>query len=198
MGITAAQVKELRAKTGAGMMDCKKALVETVGDVEKAISYLREKGIAKAAKKAGRITTEGMIISYIHPGNKLGSLVEIACETDFVARTDDFQAMAKNIAMQVAAANPVAIRREDISAEVVDKEKEIYRTMALNEGKPEKIIDRIVEGKLEKFYSEICLLEQTYVKDQDRTVNDILNEIITKLGENIAVRRFVRFRIGEE
>lgn len=198
MGITAAQVKELRAKTGAGMMDCKKALVETVGDVEKAISYLREKGIAKAAKKAGRVTTEGMIISYIHPGNKLGSLVEIACETDFVARTDDFQAMAKNIAMQVAAANPVAIRREDISAEVVDKEKEIYRTMALNEGKPEKIIDRIVEGKLEKFYSEICLLEQTYVKDQDRTVNDILNEIITKLGENIAVRRFVRFRIGEE
>jgi len=197
MGITAALVKELREKTGVGMMDCKKALVETEGDLEKAIDYLREKGIAKAAKKAGRATTEGLIVSYIHPGDKLGTLVEVSCETDFVARTDQFRELAKNIAMQVAAANPVAIRREDVLEELVEKEKEIYRAQALNEGKPEKIIDRIVNGKLEKFYSENCLLEQTYIKDQDRTINDLVNETIAILGENMAVRRFVRYRIGE-
>jgi elongation factor Ts len=197
MGITAAQVKELREKSGAGMMDCKKALVETDGDIEKAISYLREKGIAKAAKKAGRSTSEGLIVSYLHPGDKLGTMVEINCETDFVAKTDDFRALAKDIAMQVAAANPLAVRREEIPEEIVAKEKEIYRTQALNEKKPEKIIDRIVEGKLDKFFAENCLLEQTFIKDQDRTVNDIINETIAKLGENMGVRRFVRFRVGE-
>jgi elongation factor Ts len=197
MGITAAVVKELREKTGAGMMDCKKALTETDGDIEKAISYLREKGIAKAAKKAGRATSEGLIVSYIHPGDKLGTMVEINCETDFVARTEDFQEMAKNIAMQVAAASPIVVRREDMPAELVEQEKGIFRTQALNEGKPEKIIDRIVDGKLDKYFGETCLLEQTYIKDQDRTVTDILNETIAKLGENISIRRFVRFRLGE-
>ena len=178
-------------------MDCKKALVETDGDLDKAVSYLREQGITKAAKKAGRATSEGLIISYIHPGDKLGTMVEINCETDFVARTEDFGEMAKNIAMQVAAASPVTVCREDIPEDLVAQEKEIYRTQALNEGKPEKIIDRIVDGKLEKFYAENCLLEQTFIKDQDRTVNDIVNDMIAKLGENISVRRFVRFRIGE-
>jgi len=197
MGITAEQVRELREKTGAGMMDCKKALTETDGDVDKAISYMREKGMAKAAKKAGRETSEGLIVSYIHPGDKLGTMVEINCETDFVARTDDFQEMAKNIAMQVAAASPIAVRREDIPEELVKQEKEIYRTQALNEGKPEKIIDRIVDGKLDKYFSEACLMEQTFIKDPDRTVTDILNETIAKLGENMTIRRFVRFRLGE-
>ena len=197
MGITAGQVKQLREKTGAGMMDCKKALVETDGDLDKAVSYLREKGIAKASKKAGRATTEGLIFSYIHPGDKLGTMVEINCETDFVARTDDFRELAKNIAMQVAAANPLALRREDVPQEIVEQEKDIYRTQALNEGKPEKILDRIVSGKLEKFYAENCLLEQTFIKDQDRTVSDIVNEAIAKLGENMSVRRFVRFHIGD-
>jgi len=197
MGITAEQVKELREKTGAGMMDCKKALAETNGDIEKAISYMREKGMAKAAKKAGRETSEGLIISYIHPGDKLGTMVEINCETDFVARTDDFREMAKNIAMQVAAANPIAVRREEIPEELVKQEKEIYRTQALNEGKPEKILDRIVDGKLDKYFSEACLMEQAFIKDPDRTVTDILNETIAKLGENMTIRRFVRFRLGE-
>jgi elongation factor Ts len=197
MGIAAEQVKELREKTGVGMMDCKKALMETDGDVEKAILYLRKKGIAKAAKKAGRATSEGLIVTYIHPGGKLGAMVEINCETDFVAKTDVFQTMAKNIAMQVAASSPLAVRREQIPEDVVAKEKEIYRTQAFNEKKPEKIIDRIVEGKLDKFFAENCLLEQTFIKDQDRTVSDILNETIAKLGENMGVRRFVRFRVGE-
>ncbi len=197
MGIAAEQVKELREKTGAGMMDCKKALLETDGDIEKAILYLRKKGIAKAAKKAGRATSEGLIVTYIHPGGKLGAMVEINCETDFVAKTDVFQTMAKDIAMQVAATSPLAVRREEIPEDVVAKEKEIYRTQALNEKKPEKIIDRIVEGKLDKFFAENCLLEQTFIKDQDRTVSDILNEIIAKLGENMGIQRFVRFRVGE-
>ena len=198
MAITAEQVKELREKTGAGMMDCKKALAEAGGDLEKAVSYLRERGIAKAAGKAGRTTKEGLIVSYIHPGDKLGTMVEINCETDFVARTDDFRELAKNIAMQVAAANPLAVRREDVPADVIEREKAIYRTQALNEGKPEKILDRIVAGKLDKYYAESCLLEQTYIKDQDRTVSDVINEAIGKLGENITARRFVRFRLGEE
>jgi elongation factor Ts len=197
MGITAEQVRDLRDKTGAGMMDCKKALVESGGDTEKAIAYLREKGIAKAAKKAGRSTTEGIIITYIHPGDKLGAMVEINCETDFVAKTDDFRNVAKDIAMQVAATSPVAVRREEVPETLIAGEREIYRSQALHEKKPEKIIDKIVEGKLDKFFAESCLMEQTFIKDQDRTVSDVLDEIIAKLGENMVVRRFVRFRVGE-
>jgi elongation factor Ts len=197
MQITAQMVKELREKTGAGMMDCKKALTETGGDFEKAISFLREKGIAKAAGKAGRSTKEGIIASYIHAGSKLGVLVEINCETDFVARTDDFKAFAKDIAMQVTASNPIAVTRGEINQEVVEKEKEIYRQQALNEGKPEKILDKIVAGKLEKFFSEVCLTEQPFVKDSDKTIKDVVNDTIAKLGENISIKRFVRYQLGE-
>jgi len=168
MTISAQTVKELRDKTGAGMMDCKKALSETDGDINKAINYLREKGISKAAKRAGRETAEGVIYSYIHPGNKLGVLIEVDCETDFVARNEDFQAFAKDVAMQIAAADPIAIKREDIDQKLIDQEKEIYHQQALNEGKPEKIIDKIVDGKLEKYFAENCLLEQAFVKDNDR------------------------------
>ncbi len=197
MTISAKTVKELRDKTGAGMMDCKKALTETDGDIDKAINYLREKGIAKAAKRAGRETAEGVIYSYIHPGSKLGVLVEVDCETDFVARNEDFQAFAKDIAMQIAAANPIAIRREDIDQKMIDQEKEIYRQQALNEDKPEKIIDKIVDGKLEKYFAETCLLEQAFVKDNDRTIKSILNDIIAKIGENITIKRFARFMLGQ-
>lgn len=195
--ITAQMVKELREKTGAGMMDCKKALAENGGDVEKAIKSLREQGIATAAKKASRETREGLVYSYIHPGDKLGVLVEINCETDFVARNDDFRTFAKNIAMQIAAADPRVISREELSQAVIDAEKEIYRNQARLEGKPEKIMDKIIEGKIEKFYSEACLLEQPFIKDNDRTVADIVTDIISRIGENIKVRRFVRFRLGE-
>jgi elongation factor Ts len=195
--ITAKMVKELRDKTGAGMMDCKKALSETDGDFEKATNYLREKGISKAASKAGRSTKEGIIASYIHAGSKLGVLVEINCETDFVARTDDFQLFAKDIAMQVAASNPVAVNRDEVDEKAIEQEKEIYRQQALNEGKPEKIIDKIVGGKLEKYFSETCLMEQPFVKDGDKTITDVVNETIAKLGENISIRRFVRFHLGE-
>lgn len=197
MTISAQTVKELRNKTGAGMMDCKKALGETDGDIDKAITYLREKGISKAAKRAGRATSEGVIYSYIHPGSKLGVLIEIGCETDFVARNDDFQAFAKDVAIQVAAASPITIKREDIDQDLVDKEKEIYHQLALNEGKPEKIIDKIVDGKLEKYFAESCLLEQAFVKDNDRTIKDLLNAIITKVGENIIIKRFARFMLGQ-
>ena len=197
MAVTAQAVKELREKTGAGMMDCKKALTETDGDISKAINYLREKGISKAAKRAGRATSEGVIYSYIHPGDKLGVMVEINCETDFVARNDDFRTFAKDIAMQIAAANPVEIKREDISADIIEQEKQIYRQQALNEGKPEKILDKIIEGKLEKYFAEACLLEQTFVKDNDRTIKDILTDIISKVGENITIKRFARFMLGE-
>ena len=197
MEITAQLVKDLREKTGAGMMDCKKALAETGGDTEKAIHYLREKGIAKAAGKAGRSTKEGIITSYIHAGSKLGVLVEINCETDFVARTEDFQAFAKDIAMQVAASNPLAVSREELDQKKIEEEKEIYRQQALNEGKPEKIIDKIVDGKLDKYYSEVCLMEQPFVKDGDKTITDVVNETIAKLGENIGVKRFTRFQLGE-
>ncbi|MEW5923386.1 MAG: translation elongation factor Ts [Candidatus Zixiibacteriota bacterium] len=197
MEITAQLVKDLREKTGAGMMDCKKALSETGGDMEKAIHYLREKGIAKAASKAGRSTKEGIIASYIHAGSKLGVMVEINCETDFVARTPDFQTFAKDVAMQVAASNPLAVSREELSQTKIAEEREIYRQQALNEGKPEKILDKIVDGKLEKYYSEVCLLEQPFVKDSDKTIQDLINETIAKLGENISVRRFVRFQLGE-
>jgi elongation factor Ts len=195
--ITAQMVKELREKTNAGMMDCKKALVETDGDFDKAVNYLREKGIAKAAGKSGRATKEGIIASYIHAGSKLGVMVEINCETDFVARTDDFKVFAKDIAMHVAASAPLAVAREDIDEETVNNEREIYRQQAINEGKPEKIIDKIVDGKLDKYYSEACLMEQPFVKDNDKTVNDLVNETIARLGENISIRRFVRFHLGE-
>jgi elongation factor Ts len=197
MEITAAMVKELREKTGVGMMDCKKALTEADGDMEKAIINLREQGLAKAAKRAGRAAKEGIITSYIHPGDKLGVLVEINCETDFVARTDDFKALCKDVAMQIAAASPLVVNREDISQDQIKAEREIYKTQALNEGKPEKIVDKIVDGKIEKYYSEVVLLEQAFIKDTDKTVKDILMETIAKLGENINIKRFVRFYLGE-
>jgi elongation factor Ts len=195
--ITAQLVRELREKTGAGMMDCKRALGETAGDLEKAIKYLREKGIAAASKKAGRDTSEGLIFSYIHPGDKLGVLVELNCETDFVARTEEFRTLAKDVAMQVAAADPRVVAREDLGPDVLEAEKDVYRNQARNEKKPEAIIEKIVTGKVEKFYSEACLLEQPFVKDNDRTVGDVLTAVIAKLGENIRIRRFVRYRLGE-
>jgi elongation factor Ts len=198
MSVSADLVKKLREKTGAGMMDCKKALEKSGGDIDKAIDYLREQGITAATKKASRIAKEGIIYSYIHPGDKLGVLLELNCETDFVARTEDFKLLAKDIAMQIAATNPLVVSRSDLSPEIIEKEKEIYRTQAINEGKPEKIIDRIIEGKLEKYFQEVCLLEQPFVKDQDRTVKDRINETLAKLGENISVKRFVRFRLGDE
>ncbi|UCE17344.1 MAG: translation elongation factor Ts [Gemmatimonadota bacterium] len=197
MEITSSMVKELREKTGAGIMDCKKALQETQGDFEKAVEYLRKKGIAAAAKRAGRATKEGLIVSYIHPGDRLGVLVEVNCETDFVARTDVFRDFAKEIAMQVAATNPLAVDRETLSEESIEKEKEIYREQALSQGKPEKIVDRITEGKLAKYFQEVCLLEQPYIKDTDKSVKDLVTEITAQLGENIAIKKFVRFRLGE-
>ena len=198
MSVSAETVKKLREKTGAGMMDCKKALEKSGGDMNKATDYLREQGLTQAAKKASRIAKDGLIYSYIHPGDKLGVLLELNCETDFVARTEDFKLLAKDIAMQIAATNPLVVSRSDLRPEILEKEKEIYRTQAINEGKPEKIIERMVEGKLEKYFQEVCLLEQPFVKDQDRTVKDRINETIAKLGENIAVKRFVRFRLGDE
>jgi elongation factor Ts len=197
MEITAQQVKELREKTGAGMMDCKRALTETDGNFDKAINYLREKGIAKAASKAGRSTKEGLIASYIHPGDKLGVLVEINCETDFVARTAEFRTLAKDISMQIAATNPLAVSRDGIDSKVIEQEMAIYRQQALNEGKPEKILDKIVAGKLDKYYAEVCLMEQPFVKDNEKTVTDLINDSIAKIGENISVKRFARFRLGE-
>lgn len=197
MQISAKMVKELRDKTGAGMMDCKKALSEADGDIDKAVKVLREKGIAKAASKAGRTAAEGVIASYIHAGDKLGVLVEVACETDFVARTDQFKVFTRDIAMHVAASAPVCVSREEVDQAVLDKERDIYRQQALNEGKPEKVIDRIVDGKLEKYLSEIVLLEQAFVKDTDKTVGDVVKEMIANLGENILVKRFCRFRLGE-
>lgn len=197
MAVTAEQVKELREKTGAGIMDCKKALAEADGDVDKAIEILRKKGMASAQKKVGRETKEGLIEAYIHPGSRLGVLVEINCETDFVARTDDFKQLARNIAMQIAAANPLVVRREELSPEIVERELEIYRTQARNEGKPDHIVERIAEGRLQKFYQEAVLLEQPYIRDTDMTVKDLLDQAIAKLGENIQVRRFVRFQLGE-
>jgi elongation factor Ts len=197
MEISIELVKDLRQRTGAGVIDCKTALREAKGDIEGAVDYLRRKGLATAAKKAGRIATDGLISAYIHAGGKMGVLVEVNCETDFVARTEDFQAFVKNIAMQVAAANPQYIKRDDLPAHVVEKERSIYRTQALESGKPEKVLDKIVEGKLERFFSEVCLLEQTYIKDSDLTVKDILDAMIAKVGENIAIRRFARFQLGE-
>ena len=197
MSISADTVRQLRERSGAGMMDCKKALVEAGGDMEKAMTILREKGISKAATKAGRATKEGVIGCYVHPGDKLAVLVEINCETDFVARTDQYKELARNLAMHVAAANPLVVRREELSQEQVVAEREIYRTQALNESKPEKIVDKIVDGKIDKYYAEVCLMEQAYVKDPDKTINDLINETIGKIGENMSIRRFVRFRLGE-
>jgi len=196
MEITAKMVKELRDRTNAGMMDCKKALAECDGDMELAAEYLRKKGIASAAKKEGRQTSQGIVDSYIHPGGRVGVLVEVACETDFVARTEDFCTLVHNIAMHIAAANPVAIQREDVDPGLINKEKEIYKGQMLEEGKPDNIIDKIVQGKIEKYFSEVCLLEQKYVKDPDLTVEDYLKSVIGKLGENMMVKRFVRFEIG--
>jgi len=197
MEISIESVKDLRQRTGAGVIDCKTALQEAQGNMEAAIDYLRRKGLATAAKKAGRIATDGLVSSYIHAGGKMGVLVEINCETDFVAKTEDFQAFVKNIAMHIAAANPQYILREEISEEVLERERAIYRTQALEAGKPQKVIDKIVEGKIERFYSEVCLLEQTYVKDADLTIKELLDAIIAKIGENISIRRFARFQLGE-
>ncbi|MEN8211444.1 MAG: translation elongation factor Ts [Thermodesulfobacteriota bacterium] len=195
--ISAAMVKELREATGSGIMDCKNALGEADGDVQKAIDFLRKKGLAKAAKRAGRSTSEGVIYSYIHTGAKLGVLVEINCESDFVAKTDGFIEFAKNIAMHIAAANPAGLLPEDIDSSLIEKEKEIFRAQMLEEGKPEKIIDKIVEGKVEKFYKDICLMSQQYVKDPQKTIEDVLKETIGVIGENIQIKRFTRFQIGE-
>lgn len=195
--VTANDVKELRERTGAGMMDCKKALVETNGDVEKAIDYLREKGLAAAAKKAGRIAAEGVVESYIHMGGKIGVLIEVNCETDFVAKTPEFLSFVKDVAMQVAAAKPSYVRREEVDVAELEKEKEILRAQALNEGKPEKIVDKMVEGRIEKYYSQVCLLEQDFIKDNEKKVKDVVTELIAKIGENISIRRFVRYEMGE-
>lgn len=195
--ISAASVKELRERTGAGMMDCKKALVECAGDLEKAIDYLREKGLAAAAKKTGRVTAEGLVDSYIHGGGKIGVLLEVNCETDFVAKTDEFKNLVRDIAMQIAAAKPEYVSKEEVPAEVIAKEKEILAAQAANEGKPEKIIQKMVEGRIEKFYKEICLLEQPFIKDTDKTVKQLVTEKIAQIGENISVRRFVRYELGE-
>ena len=195
--ISAAMVKELREATGSGIMDCKRVLAEAEGDMEKAIDFLRKKGLAKAAKRAGRSTSEGIIYSYIHTGAKLGVLLEINCESDFVAKTEDFKVFAKNIAMHVAATNPAGLNPEDVDQAVVEKEKEIFRAQMLEQGKPENIIDKIVEGKVEKFYKDVCLMSQQYVKDPQKTITDVLKETIGKLGENIQIKRFARFQIGE-
>ncbi len=195
--ISAAMVKELRSATGSGIMDCKRVLADAEGDIEKAIDLLRKKGLAKAAKRAGRSTSEGVIYSYIHTGAKLGVLLEVNCESDFVAKTDDFQAFAKNIAMHVAASNPAGLNPEDVDPKLVEKEKEIFRAQMLEEGKPENIIDKIVEGKVEKFYKDVCLMSQAYVKDPQKTITDVLKETIAKIGENIQIKRFARFQIGE-
>jgi elongation factor Ts len=195
--VSAKMVMQLREKTGAGIMDCKGALTECNGDMDKAVDFLRKKGLATAAKRAGRAMTEGIVASYIHMDSKLGVLVEVNCETDFVAKNDDFIAFAKNIAMHIAATNPVGIRPEDVSEEIITKEKEIYRGQVLEMGKPEKIADKIVEGKLQKYFKENCLMNQDYVRNPEITVADLLNEMIAKIGENILIKRFVRFKIGE-
>ncbi|HDT12171.1 MAG TPA: translation elongation factor Ts [Candidatus Marinimicrobia bacterium] len=197
MTITAALVKELREKTGAGMMDCKNALNKTNGDLEKAVDYLRAQGIAKAEKKSSRTASDGLIWAYIHQGNKLGSLVEVNCETDFVAKTEEFQNFVKDVAMQVAASAPLAIRREDVDPGVLAREKAIYKEQIINEGKPEHIADKIVAGKLEKFYKDNVLLEQVFFKDPEKTIEIYLKETIGKLGENIQIARFSRFVLGE-
>ena len=195
--ITAVAVRELRERTGIGMMQCKKALVETDGDMEKAVEHLRKKGMAAVEKRAGRDANEGVVMSYIHPGSRLGVLVEVNCETDFVARTEDFQAFARGVAMHIAAEGPVAVSREEIDPATIDKEKEIYLEQAKNEGKPEHIAEKIVSGRLDKYYQEVCLLEQAFVKDPDKTIQDLVTELTAKIGEKITVRRFSCVRLGE-
>ncbi|HHY64602.1 MAG TPA: translation elongation factor Ts [Clostridiaceae bacterium] len=197
MEISAGLVKDLRDRTGAGIMDCKKALAETNGDIDKAIEYLREKGIAKAAKKAGRLASEGIVEAYIHGGGRIGVLVEVNIETDFAAKNEEFRAFVKDIAMQIAAMSPQYVKREDIPAEVIEKEREILKAQAINEGKPANIADKIVNGRIEKFYNEVCLLEQPFIKDNEKTVEQVLKEKIAKIGENISIRRFVRYEMGE-
>jgi elongation factor Ts len=197
MGITPTQVKELRERTGVGIMDCKRALEATDGDIEAAIEHLRKQGIAKAGKRVGRATLEGVIEAYIHPGERLGVLVEINCETDFVGRNEEFRRLARDIAMQVAASNPIAVSRDQLPPDLIEREQDIYRSQARSSGKPEQVVERIVEGKMEKFYRDTCLLEQPFIKDPDRTVGDVITEQIAKIGENITVRRFARFRLGE-
>lgn len=196
MAVTSAKVKELRERTAVGMLDCKNALEETNGDIEKAIELLREKGLSKAAKKSGRIASEGMVESYIH-GGRIGVLIEVNSETDFVSKNEEFKQFVKDMAMQVAAANPKYVSKEEVSQEEIAKEKEILKQQAINEGKPENIAEKMVEGRIEKYYKEVCLLEQAFIKNPDVLVKDLLNEKITKIGENIKIRRFVRFEVGE-
>ena len=195
--ITAEMVKTLRERTGAGMMDCKKALVETNGDIDKAIDYLREKGLAAASKKAGRVATEGMVESYIHAGGRIGVLVEVNCETDFVAMTDGFKTLVKDIAMHIAAANPLYINRDEVPAEIIAHERDILKAQAMNEGKPENIAEKMVEGRVEKYYKENCLMDQVFVKDGEQSITDLIKSSIAKMGENISIRRFVRYNLGE-
>jgi elongation factor Ts len=198
MAITADMVKNLREKTGAGMMDCKAALVEMSGDMEKAIDFLRKKGLASAAKKASRAASDGAVSSYIHAGGKIGVLIEVNCETDFVARTDDFQSLVKDLAMHVAAANPLFVKREDVPSAFIDREKDVYREQVRAMKKPENVIDKIVEGKMDKFYEGICLLEQGFIKEPETKIQSLLTEKIAKLGENITIKRFARFELGQE
>ncbi|MBC3536511.1 translation elongation factor Ts [Megasphaera hominis] len=197
MAITASMVKDLRTKTGAGMMDCKKALAAVDGDMDKAVDYLREKGLAAAAKKASRIAAEGLVYSYIHGNGRIGVLVEVNCETDFVAQTDDFKNLCKDIAMQIAAAKPAYLMREEVPEEVLEHEKEVLRQQALNEGKPEKIVEKMIVGRIEKFYKENCLLDQEFIKDGDKTISQVINEHIAKIGEKIDIRRYTRYELGE-
>ena len=197
MTIDARIVKDLRSRTGAGIMDCKEALLDSDGNVEKAVDFLRKKGIAKAEKKAGREADQGAVLSYIHPGNRIGVLVEVKCETDFVAKTDGFQTFVKDVAMQIAATNPLSVTRDGIDSVVVDKEKEIFTEQAKLSGKPDNVLEKIIEGRIEKFYQENCLLEQSFIKDSDQSVQDILMETIAMLGENISIARFSRFEVGD-
>ena len=195
--ITAALVKELRERTGAGMMDCKKALSATDGDLEKAIDFLREKGLAAAAKKAGRVAAEGLVEAYIHGGGRIGVLVDVNCETDFVAKTDAFKELVKDIAMHIAATNPSYLKREEVPTAELEHEQAVLAEQARNEGKPEKIIEKMVAGRIEKYYKEVCLMEQPFVKDPDKTISDLITESIAKIGENISIRRFTRYQLGE-
>ena len=198
MNISAAQIKELRNKTGAGMMDCKNALVHSDGEIDKAIDYLRKTGVSKAEKKGSRDTKEGLVYSYIHAGGKLGVIIELNCETDFVASNIDFKNLAHDLSMHIAATNPLSINKDTIDKSIVDREKEIYTEQAKSEGKPDKIIEKMVNGRLSKFFQETCLLEQTFIKDQEKKISDLITESISKLGENITIRRFIRYAIGED
>lgn len=197
MAISTALIKDLREKTGVGIMDCKTALNASDGDIGKAIEYLRKKGIATAKKRGGRVTSQGQVASYIHAGGKIGVLLEVNCETDFTGKSEDFSSFVKDVSMQIAATNPIAIDRESVPQDVLEKEKDIYATQASESGKPEKVIEKIVDGKLKKFFSEVCLLEQPFVKNADITIQDLLNEMMAKTGENIVIRRFARFQLGD-